>query len=286
MSALKRTIANAFAATGSSSLLLRAQAALWHPYVRALNYHDVPRSEAAAFERQLDFYARHFVPVGLEELLALSLGRWPHARPGLLLSFDDGLASHAQVVAPLLEKHGFPGWFMVPTGFVDTPASEQVAFAREHAITPRETPLADGRVAVSWDELRRMAGRHVIGCHTVDHVRFRSELAPGEFLRETAVAKERLESELGETVEVFAWVGGEEASYSRAGAEAIRKAGFRVGLMTNSRAFRPGHDLLQVQRTNVESSYSPELMRLHLSGFYDALYRPKRRRVESLTQVA
>lgn len=286
MSALKRAIADGFSVTGASRLLLRAQQTLWHPHVRALNYHDVPPGEAAAFERQLDFYARHFVPVGLEELLALRFGRWPHARPGLLLSFDDGLATHAHVVAPLLEKHGFSGWFMVPTGFVDTPALEQVAFAREHAITSRAEPLTDGRIALSWDELRRLAGRHVIGCHTVDHVRFRRELTPAELQRETMVAKERLEAELGETVEVFAWVGGEETSYSRAGAEAIRKAGFRVGLMTNSRVFRAGDDLLQVQRTNVESDYSPALMQLHLSGFYDALYRPKRGRVERVTQVA
>ncbi len=285
MSALKHAIANAFSVTGASQLGLRAQALLGRPYVRALNYHDVPRREAAAFERQLDFYAQHFVPVGLEELLALGYGRWPHARPGLLLSFDDGLATHAQVVAPLLEKHGFPGWFMVPTGFVDAPVREQAAYAREHAITPREAPLPDGRLALSWEELRRLAGRHVIGCHTVDHVRFRSELAPAEFLHETVVARERLEAELGETVEVFAWVGGEEASYSRAGAEAIRKAGFRVGLMTNSRVLRAGQNLLQIQRTNVESNYSPALMRLHLSGFYDALYRPKRARVERLTRV-
>jgi peptidoglycan/xylan/chitin deacetylase (PgdA/CDA1 family) len=255
------------------------------PFVRALNYHDTPVDEADVFEAQVRFFAKHFEPVGLEDLLALALGEWPHERPGLILSFDDGLASHARVAAPILEKFGFVGWFMVPTGFVDTPAREQLAWARSHSINVRGEPAEEGRVAMSWDELRRLSARHVIGCHTVDHVRFSADRPIEELEHQARSARERLEGELGTRVSVFAWVGGEESSYSPGGAAMIRKAGFRVGLMTNNAIFRPGDDLLQVQRTNVETVYSPALTELHLSGFYDAYYAPKRRRVRALTAV-
>ncbi len=286
MAGLKQAIARAGGVSGASRLGLGLQKALRMPFVRAINYHDVPSADSDRFEAQLEFYSRHFVPVGLGDLLALAAGNWPHDRPGLLISFDDGLASHAQVAAPLLEKHGFVGWFMVPTGFIDTPPPQQRDWAAAHSIHARDEPGPDGRVALSWDEVRRLAGRHVIGCHTVGHTRFRSELSPADFQHETQDARRRLEEELGESVEVFAWVGGEESSYCQGGADAIRKAGFRVGLMTNNAIFRPGGDLLQVQRTNIEARYSSDLMKLHFSGLYDVLYAPKRRRVNAMTRGA
>jgi peptidoglycan/xylan/chitin deacetylase (PgdA/CDA1 family) len=256
------------------------------PFVRALNYHGTPAAEADVFDAQLSFFARHFAPVGFADLLALAQGHWPHSRPGLIISFDDGLASHARVAAPLLEKHGFTGWFMVPTGFVDTPPHEQQDWARAHSIHVRDVPEADGRVALSWDEVRSLAEHHVIGAHTVDHVRFSSDRSDAEMEREIRVSRERLEAELGAPVDVFAWVGGEESSYSASGARLIGKSGFRVALMTNNAVFRPGDDLQRVQRTNIETHYDPALTLLHLSGLYDVLYTPKRRRVEALTQAA
>lgn len=285
-SRFKGTLATLGGISGLSHLGLAWQKRGRMPFIRALNYHDTPASEADVFDAQLAFFARHFVPVRLEDLLSLAGGEWPHARPGLIISFDDGLASHASVAAPLLEKHGFVGWFMVPTGFVDTSPSEQSDWAERHSIVVRDRPRSDGRVALSWDELRALSDRHVIGCHTVDHVRFSSDRSASELEHETHVARERLEAELGEPIRVFAWVGGEESSYSASGAAMIRKAGFRVGLMTNNAIFRPGDDLMQVQRTNVETHYDPALTALHLSGFYDRLYASKRRRVETLTKVA
>jgi peptidoglycan/xylan/chitin deacetylase (PgdA/CDA1 family) len=285
MARLNHWIAQAGRLTGLSRLGLEFQKRTWMPFIRALNYHDVPASESGVFDAQLACYARHFEPVGLADLLALAAGKWPHRRPGLILSFDDGLASHAQVVAPLLEKHGFVGWFMVPTGFVDTPPALQRAFADAHAIHVRQAAGHDGRVAMSWDELRSLARRHVIGCHTVDHVRFRADHSQAAFEHESVVSKRRLEEELAEPVDVFAWVGGEEESYSTQGAAAIRRAGFRVALMTNNHVFRAGDDLLQVQRTNIETHYDPALTALHLSGLYDLLYGPKRRRVVALTRA-
>ena len=49
--------------------LLRAQRLLLGPHIRALNYHDISIHAAVDFERQLAFYARHFVSVDREALL-------------------------------------------------------------------------------------------------------------------------------------------------------------------------------------------------------------------------
>src|SRR5688572_631852 len=104
--AWKQSIAAGFEASGLNSAGALVQRQLLWPWARALNYHDVPPRLAGAFEAQLRLFARDFVSVGPAELAALHAGDWPHEKPGLLLTFDDGLRSHADVVAPLLEKYG------------------------------------------------------------------------------------------------------------------------------------------------------------------------------------
>ncbi len=270
MNRSKLAIASAFEATRLSRSLLALQRVALRPYARALNYHDVPYALASTFESQLQFYARHFVSMNYQDLLSLHAGEWPYEKPGLLLSFDDGLRSHSEVVAPLLEKYEMTGWFMVPAGVLDEPGGQ----ARVHDVA---------EPTLSWRSLLRLRDRHVIGCHTFSHRRLTASLTPVDLRRETGDAKRVLEDGLGCSIPVFAWVGGEEETYSAAAGEAIRRAGFRVSFMTNSAPIRPGCNLLQLQRTNVEASDPPALVNLSLSGFFDAWYAGKRRRVNRLT---
>jgi peptidoglycan/xylan/chitin deacetylase (PgdA/CDA1 family) len=279
----KQGLASGFDTIGLNAVGMRLQTQLLWPWARALNYHDVPPRLAGAFEEQLRFFAEHFVPVGPRELAELHAGRWPHAKPGLLLTFDDGLRSHADVVAPLLEAYGWSGWFNVPVGFVDTPPDEQQAFARQNRIGFDAPERADERIALSWSDLERLDGTHEICSHTWSHRRLASDLTSPDLDLEIDRAKRRLEAGLGHAVRAFAWVGGEEWAYSPAAAERIRKAGFEISFMTNNAVIRPRDELLQVQRTNVEAHYPPALLRFCLSGFYDLLYVSKRRRVNRVT---
>jgi len=272
MNRSKLAIASAFEASGLSRSLLSLQRVALRPFARALNYHDVPYALAGAFEAQLQFYSRHFVSMDYQDLLSLHAGDWPYEKPGLLLSFDDGLRSHAEVVAPLLEKYEMTGWFMVPAGVLDEPPRAGAKPAHDVS-----------EPTLCWRSLLPLRNRHVIGCHTFSHRRLTAALTSADLRREIGDAKRALEEGLGCSIPVFAWVGGEEETYSAAAGEAIRRAGFRVSFMTNSAPIRPGCNLLQLQRTNVEASYPPALVSLSLSGFFDAWYAAKRRRVNRLT---
>lgn len=278
----KVRLARAFEGLGLNALLLGAQRALWRPHVRCVNYHDVPPSEAGRFEDQLRFFARHFAPVGLGDLEDLLAGRWRHDKPGLVISFDDGVWTHHEVAAPLLERHGFVGWFFVPSAFPAVPLGEQGSWAGEHQISSRG-PRDDGRVAMTWDEVRDLDRRHVVGCHTMTHRRLAAALSDAELDLEVARAKAVMEEQLGREVPVFCWVGGEEWSYSAAAARAIRDAGFRYAFMTNNQVVRPSTDPLRLQRTNLEVYFPFSMTRFQLSGLLDLTYLPKRRRVERLT---
>jgi peptidoglycan/xylan/chitin deacetylase (PgdA/CDA1 family) len=254
--------------------------------IRLVNSHDTPPFAVASYRRQLAFYARHFAGADAADLAGLLAdGRWDKGKPGLILSFDDGLRTHYDVAAPLLEEHGFVGWFFVPLQFIDTPVKQQVAFAREHRIQA-SAPPPDGRIAMSWEELRDLARRgHVVGCHTRTHHRLDAGTPPEQLDDEIVAAKADLETRLGSSVDHFCWVGGEERSYSRAAAERIRSAGYRYGWMTCSAPCVAGTSALHLHRTNVEPAWPLRLVRLQLCGLADLANAAKRRRVDALTAL-
>jgi peptidoglycan/xylan/chitin deacetylase (PgdA/CDA1 family) len=278
----KAALAGVLGRSGLSSLMLRAQMAVYGPHCRAINYHDVPPEDAPLFEAQLRWYRDHFRDVGPQELDDVLAGRFGSGRPGLLISFDDGLRSAAEVAAPLLEEYGFTGWFMVPPMFIDAPVPEQAAFAREHQIE-YVAAYPDERVAMTWDQLRDLSRRHVVTCHSMTHRRLGESLSLDDFEFEINASKKLLEQALGASVEGFTWVGGEESSYSEDAARVIRESGYRYGFMTNNLPIREGCNPLQLQRTNVESWFPLDVVRFQLSGFLDATYAPKRSRVNALT---
>ena len=287
MSGPKETLAALLDRTGLTALVTRLYHATVGPHIRVVNYHDVPPSRAPAFREQLAFYAEHYRSVDREALEAFLVGRdigLRAERPGLIISFDDGLRSHAEVAAPLLEEFGFMGWFMVPSGFVDCAAAEQGAFAAAHQIV-FSPEYADARVAMTWDQLRALEARHIVGCHSESHRRLEASLTAEEREREIVHAKARFEAELGHPMDVFCWVGGEEWSYSASCAAEIRAAGYAFSFMTNNAPVRPGSDPLQIQRSNIEAAMSPARVRFNLSGLMDGLYAPKRARVERLTRA-
>jgi|JI10StandDraft_1071094.scaffolds.fasta_scaffold25910_5 peptidoglycan/xylan/chitin deacetylase (PgdA/CDA1 family) len=264
--------------TGLAPAALALRGRLRPGHIQALYYHDVPPAEASAFEAQLRWLRARYVPVGPAELDALLAGQWPHSRPGVLLSFDDGLRSHAEVVAPLLEAHGFTGWFFVPTGFVDCPTPEQATFAARHRIASR-TEWPDGRLALTHDQVRALARHHVVGGHTVHHLRLGDEHAPATLAHEILGGRDRLAVLTGRPVTAFSWVGGEESTYGTQAARLIEGAGFSHVFRTLAAPILAGDSPGALHRHSVESHLPSEVFRFQLCGVMDLAYAAKRWRV-------
>ena len=132
------------------------------------------------------------------------------------------------------------------------------------------------------DQVLELDRNHVIGCHTLSHCRLQSTLSEKQLYQEIVTSRHILEEKLEHEIPAFAWVGGEESSYSREAANMIRKANYQVVFLTNNSIIKPHTDLHLLDRTNIESSFSSQLMRFQLSGFLDIVYAFKRRRVVSL----
>jgi len=93
-----------------------------------LTYHDIvadPGEDAysvsrSTFVAQLDYLQRHgYQPVTLSLLDKVMQKQASLPNKAILLSFDDGLESYYQFVAPLLEIYHYPSVLSVVTGWVD-----------------------------------------------------------------------------------------------------------------------------------------------------------------------
>lgn len=280
----KAVLARAMAASRLTRVVeLAHQLVTPRAHVRAVNYHGTPHRFADSFDRQLAYYRERFDPVTPRDLDLLLSGKpWERERPGLIISFDDGLRSNYDVARPALEKHGFVGWFFIPAALVSGDEAVTADAAREAGIVPDEA-YDDGRLTMNWDEVRDLVQRHVVGCHTGTHCWLRAGLDDAQVHREVVTPKATLERALNRTIDVFCWVGGEEWAYSAAGARAVAAAGYRFSFMTNNAVITRDTPRLQLQRTNIEADWPLDVVRFQLSGAMDLLYLGKRRLVNRLT---
>ena len=83
-------------------------------YVRDLErsrYPAIKGRRTAEFEAQLDYIHRHYTVVSLRDVVASARGEYTLPEMPCVLTFDDGLADHFDVVLPRLVERGMSGAF-------------------------------------------------------------------------------------------------------------------------------------------------------------------------------
>lgn len=195
------------------------------PSIRVVNYHLTPAARADALDRELAALAASYAPVQQDDLAEyLATHRWPMRRPGVLPVFYNGYRNNFDVALPLLDKHGLTGWFMAVTGFSSCPPDGQAAYAVGHHLTMLPDEYADGRLALSWGELRQMDTFHVVASHTRSHTRASltdAALLDGEIFG----AQQDFIRELGHPVRACAWLFGGGYGENPVADAALRRAG-------------------------------------------------------------
>ncbi len=179
---------------------------LWasRPLIRAVNFHNASRAKAEQYDRELAHYSKFFSSVNQDELEKyLTTGKWHKSKPGLIVSIYEGYRNGYDVLVPLVEKHGFLGWFFVITGFVNSDTKDQLPFALSHDIDMLTREYPDGRYALTWDEMRKLDKKHVIASHSRSHTQL-SLLPPATQEEEIIGAQRTLQKELGHPVRAFA----------------------------------------------------------------------------------
>ena len=174
------------------------------PLIRAVNFHNAPRAKADQFDGQLAHYSKFFSSVNQDELDEyLITGQWHKSKPGLIVSIYEGYRNGYDVLLPLVERHGFIGWFFVIAGFINAPVKDQLPFALSHDIDMLTREYPDGRYALTWDELRKIDKTQVIASHTRSHTEL-SRLPHATMEKEIVGAQQDFEKHLGHRVRAFA----------------------------------------------------------------------------------
>ncbi|GAA3753848.1 polysaccharide deacetylase family protein [Terriglobus aquaticus] len=140
------------------------------PLIRVVNYHNTPRIRAEQMERELQQYSQAFTSVNEAELRSyIQTGQWKKSKPGMIPVLYEGYRNGYDVIAPLLEKYGFVGWFFIITEFIKGPVPDQVTYAKGHHIGMQTREYPEGRYALTWQEIRELSKKHVIASHARNH---------------------------------------------------------------------------------------------------------------------
>ena len=198
------------------------------PSLRVVNYHLTPARRASVYDREFAALAARYAPVRQDDLAGyLSTGRWPMGRDGVVPVFYNGNRNNFDVARPLLEKHGLIGWFMAVTAYSDCLAANQTAFAASRTLSTIPGEYADGRSALSWDELRLLDCSHVVASHTRNHTKVGMD-DPAVMETEIVGAQEDFRHELGHPVRAFAWLHGGRYGENPLADRAVDRAGYNI----------------------------------------------------------
>lgn len=197
--------------------------------IRAVNFHATPRYREEEFRRQIAAYAEAFEPVTKANFAAAVAGDWPHERHGLIPMLFEGFRDNLDVMLPILEEHGFTGFFFVPSIFLGLPGDEQRSFAAAHDLDPAlEDEYPGERIALTWEEACAIADRgHVFACHSRNHSEVTPDTPIAALTEEIVTAKAEMEAGLGQEVDIFCWLGGAGVGVNPLADRMLRKAGFR-----------------------------------------------------------
>ena len=207
------------------------------------SYPDDPLTcSTSAFERFVQFCARHFDVISLTELLRRVESGAP-LPPSLTITFDDGYRDNRTIAAPILERHNLRGCFFVTTDLIGT--AHVPAWDSEKNIQTRW---------MTWDEVRQLrdAG-HEVGSHTRTHVDL-GTAGTKEAFCQIACGEKRLACETGNSSGLFAYPFGGRGNTSEAIRELVIKSGLRCCLSAYGGTVKAGDDPFRLKRVNISGS--------------------------------
>lgn len=190
------------------------------------------------FVRQVEFLLATRKPITLSSVRDHIAGTRMICEPSFVLCFDDGYRDILSVREFLSERGIRPALFVLS----DTESADMAELGTRREFLRSEDISAlhkDG-----WD----------IGCHSATHGDFWN-MDSDRTLRETRDAKQKLESELGISIQYFAYPRGR---YTQTAKDTLREAGYELALSMDDGYIVSGIDMFAVPRVGVDRTHSFE----------------------------
>lgn len=224
-------ISGAYERAFGSTMLITA----FHRVSRRLP-EDSLTCSAAKFERFCRFFSRYARVVPLAEQVAAC--REGKGMSGTVsITFDDGYLDNFEVAAPILRSLQLPATFFITTGFIGSQLT-----------APWDVALMQQPGWMSWDNVRSLAAQGFeIGAHTDTHIDMGS--VDAETVRlELEVSKQKIERELGISVQLFAYPFGNRENISDRSRQLVRDLGFACCVSSYGGVNMPGTSPYELKR--------------------------------------
>lgn len=169
---------------------------------------------SAKFEAFCRFFRRYARVVPLSEQVA-ACREGKDMSGTVSITFDDGYLDNFKVAAPILRGLQMPATFFIASGFIGS-----------RVTAPWDADLVQQPGWMSWDNVRSLVAQGFeIGAHTDTHIDMGS--ADAQTLRtELEVSKQKINQELGISVQLFAYPFGNRENISDRSRQLVRDLGF------------------------------------------------------------
>ena len=248
-------------------------------FIPVLMYHKIPDAPLETkhkiyvtkenFEKHLAYFNKQkLTPITFADYLKFANGELPlaqfPARP-IILTFDDGYTDNHTNLLPLMQQYGYRGVLYLLGDF-------EVRHNKWDLETDPTEPRSDimdlaqkrDFVAAGWE----------IGAHTMSHPRLTALPLP-EAAKEIERSKAELEAALQTEIVSFAYPYGD---INAAVKNAVREAGFALGVSTDTGGMHIEDDRMQVFRINMFPNESTSSLFKKTSTWYRKYYRWKRKK--------
>lgn len=193
--------------------------------LRVLYYHDVAPEDRERFASQLRWLGRTWNFITPERFAAMVSGQEPIRGSHLLLTFDDGFASHRAVAEQVLNPMRIRALFFAMSDLVAIEdRMEARRFMAELYPAARTGALPEHWSNMGWADLEALLEQgHTVGAHTCTHPRLSRLESIEELEKEIVASGDALERRLGVPIEHFAWTYGDLASISQTALAVARR---------------------------------------------------------------
>jgi peptidoglycan/xylan/chitin deacetylase (PgdA/CDA1 family) len=191
--------------------------------VPILIYHKPPGD----FENQLEaLISKGYTAIDLGQLVGAMNKTVQIPKKSVVITLDDGFEDQMSAVNLLEKYHLKATFFIIDGGDI---SNWCIGAGRQYNL-PSQPKNGCGDAYLTWDQVRAIdqTGLITIGAHTVNH-RALASLSADQQLFEIEQGKKQLESELGHSVQDFAYPNG---SFNQTTINLVRDAGFRSAVTT------------------------------------------------------
>ncbi len=240
-----------------------------------LNYHGTQKKFLYNFKEQLNYYADHFEIINARDFVQqLSQGEQLKNKK-LMLTFDDGIKNNLYAVEEL-EKRNISAYFFVVPGFVECEKEKQKEYFIKNIrpnINLHIDSLEEDFESMSWEDLKLISQKHIIGCHTYTHSLTACEKSPNALKHEILDSKNEIEGRLGKSIHSFCSINNTLLSVNNEAKQLI-DTNYDLHFTTFGGINQP---LLQkqIQRINVESHWLMGAVKFALSKFETNRWKTK-----------